>query len=197
MRSSRTRRSASHAASDVSGAASTRAQSHHRERSSGWVAQPAARDHEAGGIGVEVGETVGRFGDECAIVACVPGNARRRSKGGRASRSSLAGGPLLGIGRMARAVSLPSGLSDAASAPKRVSLALLDAEIERWPVVDAESRRRSLPCVTSSRPGGSGSGRRSASGRSWAPAATPTTPSSSTPVPRSRWCTRAPWCTTT
>ena len=74
---------------------------------------------------------------------------------------------------------------------------LLDAEIERWTLVDAGL---AVPLARSARscsPAASGFGPRSATGRSSAPAATPTTPSSSTSAPRSSCCTRSRSSTTT
>ena len=75
MRSARTSSSASHAASEVSGAASTRAHSHHNGPHAGvMMQQPAARDHETGGIVVELGQAVGRLGHQRAVVGAVAGD---------------------------------------------------------------------------------------------------------------------------
>ena len=92
VRSSRTMRSASHAASDGSGAASTRAHSHHSGAQSGWWWR--SRRHvttKPGGIVVELREAVGRLGDERAIVTRLTGDPPQALEGlHRRSRYSLA-----------------------------------------------------------------------------------------------------------
>ena len=82
VRSSRTKASASHAASDGSGAASTRAHSHQSGAALGMVVQePAAGHHERGGIVVELPEAVGRFGHQHAVVAPVAGDGPQSLEG--------------------------------------------------------------------------------------------------------------------
>ena len=82
MASLRTSSSASHAASDGSGARSTREHNHHSGARLGMVVQePAARDDERRGIVVEVGEAVGRLGHQRAVVVAVAGDGAEAFEG--------------------------------------------------------------------------------------------------------------------
>ena len=114
--------------------------------------QASAGDHEPGGVHVELGEAVGGFGDERAVVAGMPGDATQALEGLHErqptrswpgarlvrARSVRSRNLLLASAAMAQRVSLPPVLADAGVRAERRILTLLDAEIDRWRAIDAD-----------------------------------------------------------
>ena len=158
----------------------------------------------------------GASGHRCSITTGASGRASARRRGRRAAASSSAATPRSGTrppadrtgdprvprdgGRtIARAHAsprrrrrrYPRASPTVGERAERADPTLLDAEIDALDAPSTpSSASRSARSASSSRRAASGSGPRSATGRSSAPAATPTTRGASTPAPRSSCSTR-------
>ena len=207
--SSRTSPSASHAASDGSGAARTRAQSHQSSGDAGWWS--TRRRHATTMLAGSSSNAARQSAASAASMrSSSPLRAMCRSRSNGSTPRTLPVRSLRGAGGQAprlapveasasrRVGALPAGLAEiGARVEDRVDELLVAGARAVAPRRARTSTPHSPRCVSSSPTAASGSARRSASGRSSAPAVIPTIPPSPTSPRRSSCCMRSRWCTTT